>query len=208
MGRKMGRWLVNNIPSKSGKLLEVRGVSGNSVDRDRHLGFREIVEGPGNKFEVVEVVGNWDDGTAQKATADAVAVHKHFDGIYTQGGSTGVVRALIDTKHPFIPVSGEGENGFRKLCAQHAKEGLVCASAGQTPALVAIAMKAGLSALQGQKLPQLVSVPIPYVEHPNFKDGDNYFSSLSDNFFVANSFPACEVNFSATDIMAKTEENN
>ena len=43
----------------------------------------------GKKFEVIEVVGKWDDGTAQKVTADAIAIHKHFVGIYTQGGSTG-----------------------------------------------------------------------------------------------------------------------
>ncbi len=208
MGRKMGEWLVRNIPAKSGKILEVRGLPGNSVDRDRHQGFRAVMEAPGNKFEIVEVVGNWDDGTAQKVTADALAVHKKFDGIYTQGGSTGTVRALIDAKHPFIPVSGEAENGFRKLCAQHAKDGLVCASAGQSPGLVAISMKAAIEALQGKVLPQMISVPLPYVEHPNFKAGENYYPDLSDNFFTPNEFPPCNVNITATEIMSKNETNN
>lgn len=208
MGRKMGEWLVRNIPAKSGKILEVRGLPGNSVDRDRHLGFRAVMEAPGNKFEIVEVVGNWDDGTAQKVTADALAVHKKFDGIYTQGGSTGTVRALIDAKHPFIPVSGEAENGFRKLCAAHAKDGLVCASAGQSPGLVAISMKAAIEALQGKALPQMISVPLPYVEHPNFKAGENYYPDLSDNFFTPNEFPPCNVNITATEIMSKSETNN
>lgn len=207
MGRKMGDWLVRNIPSKSGKILEVRGLPGNSVDRDRHLGFRAVMEASGNKFEIVEVVGNWDDGTAQKVTADALAVHKKFDGIYTQGGSTGTVRALIDAKHPFIPVSGEAENGFRKLCAQHAKDGLVCASAGQSPGLVAISMKAAIEALQGKVLPQMISVPLPYVENPNFKAGVNYYPDLSDNFFTPNEFPPCNVNITATEIMSKNETN-
>src|SRR5579863_4681282 len=95
MGKMMGDWLVKNIPSHSGKILEVRGLPGNSVDRDRHLGFRDEMEAKGNKFDIVEVVGNWDDGTAQKVVADALAVHKHFDGMYVQGGSTGAVRALM-----------------------------------------------------------------------------------------------------------------
>ncbi len=208
MGRLMGRWLVKNLPSKSGKILEVRGLPGNSVDRDRHLGFREIMEASGNKFEIVEVVGNWDDGTAQKVTADAVAVHKKFDGMFVQGGSTGAVRALIDAKHPFIPVAGEAENGFRKLCAQHAKDGLLCASAGQSPGLVAISMKAAIEALQGKVLPQMIAVPIPYVEHPNFKAGQNYYPDLTDNFFTPNEFPPCNVNITATEIMGKSEANN
>src|SRR4030095_7795041 len=40
MGRQMGRWLDKNISSHSGKILEVRGLPGNSVDRDRPLGVQ------------------------------------------------------------------------------------------------------------------------------------------------------------------------
>ena len=205
MGRQMGRWLTKNIPAKTGKILEVRGLPGNSVDRDRHLGFREIMEASGNTFEIIEVVGNWDDGTAQKVVADAVAVHKKFDGMFVQGGSTGAVRALMDASHPFIPVSGEAENGFRKLCAEHEKEGLLCASAGQSPGLVAISIKAAIHALKGEPMPQYISVPIPYVEAPNFKAGDNFYPDLTDNFFTPNEFPPCNVNIKATEIMAKSE---
>jgi ribose transport system substrate-binding protein len=207
MGAIAGRWLVSHIPDKKGKILEVRGVPGNSVDRDRHVGFREIMEAKGNSFEIIEVVGMWDDGTAQKVTADAVAVHGKLAGVFVQGGSTGTVRALMDAKHPFIPVAGEAENGFRKLCAQHASEGLVCSSAGQSPGLVAIAMKAAVAGLQGETLPQYISVPIPLAEQPNFKDGVNYYSNLSDNFFTPNEFPPCNVNMTATEIMAKSEAN-
>jgi ribose transport system substrate-binding protein len=203
MGRIMGRWLVNNAGT-SGKILEVRGLPGNSVDRDRHLGFREVLESSG-KYDIVEVVGNWDDGTAQKVTADAIAVHGKFDGVYTQGGSTGTVRAMIDAGHPFVPVAGEAENGFRKLCAKHADEGLLCSSAGQSPGLVAIAAKTALTALQGEVLPQYVSVPIPLVEHPDFKAGENYYPDLTDNFFTPNEFPPCDVNITAKEIMAKSE---
>ncbi|MGD1879441.1 MAG: sugar ABC transporter substrate-binding protein [Kiloniellaceae bacterium] len=203
LGRIMGRWLVKNA-GPSGKILEVRGLQGNSVDRDRHIGFREVLESSG-QYDVVEVVGNWDDGTAQKVTADAIAVHGQFDGIYTQGGSTGTVRALMDAGHPFIPVAGEAENGFRKLCAEHASEGLLCSSGGQSPGLVAIAAKTAIAALQGEVLPQYVSVPIPLVEHPNFKAGENYYPDLGDNFFTTNEFPPCDVNITAKEIMSKSE---
>jgi len=207
MGVKSGEWVVKNIPSKSGKLLEVRGLPGNSVDRDRHLGFRKAVEAPGNKFEVVEVVGNWDDGTAQKATADALAVHGKFEAVFTQGGSTGSVRAMMDAKHPFVPMAGEGENGYRKLIAKHAGEGLKGLSYSQSPGLVSISMKAALSALEGNPMPQLISVPIPVVDYTTLKDNVNYWSNLSDNFFAANEFPACGVNVTAPEIMAKDAKN-
>ena len=208
IGTQSADWLIKNVPSKTGKVIEVRGLPGNSVDRDRHLGFRKVMEAPGNKFEIVEVVGNWDDGTAQKVVADAVAVHKKFDAMFVQGGSTGAVRALIDAKHKMIPVAGEAENGFRKLCAANAKDGLLCASMGQSPGLVAISMKAAVAALQGKVMPQLISVPIPQSSHPDFKAGVNYFPDLTDNFFTTNEFPACGVNLKATDIMSKDEKNS
>ena len=208
IGSQSGDWLLKNLKTRTGKLLEVRGLPGNSVDRDRHLGFRSVVEGTGNKFEIVEVVGNWDDGTAQKAVADAVSVHKHFDAMFVQAGSTGAVRALMDAKHPLIPVAGADENGFRKLCAANAKDGLLCASIGQSPGLVAISMKAATAALQGKVVPQMISVPIPQASDPDFKAGQNYYPDLTDNFFTTNEFPACGVNLTAKDIMANDEKNN
>jgi len=207
LGRMNGRWLRQQLGDKTeGKILEVRGLAGNSVDRDRHIGFREVME-KGTHFQFVEVVGNWDDGTAQKVTADAVAVHGKFDAVFTQGGSTGTVRALMDAHHPFVPIAGEAENGYRKLIAQHAKEGLKGISIGQSPGLVAISIKAAITALQGNPMPQLISVPIPAADYTQLKDGVNYWSNLSDNFFTPNEFPPCGVNITATEIMAKDEKN-
>ena len=48
-----------------------------------------------------------------------------------------------------MPFAGEGENEFRKQIAEYSKDGLKGLSYGQSPALVAIAMKAAISALQG-----------------------------------------------------------
>ena len=174
----------------SGDILEVRGLPGNSVDRDRHLGFREVMEAAPNKFNITEVVGNWDTGTSQKVTADALAVHGHFDGIFSQGGDDGTVQAMMDAKHPFVPFAGEGENEFRKQIAEHDKDGLKGLSYGQSPALVAISMKAAISALQGNVMPQLISIPIPVATYKTLKAGENYWPDLKANFFAAEPVPA------------------
>ena len=122
LGVLWANWLVKHLPD-GGKILEVRGVAGTSVDTDRHNGIHETLDASGKKWDVVEVVGKWDDRTAQKVTADAIAVHKQFDGITAQGGDTGVVQAMIDAKHPFVPFGGETENGFRKFCAEARRRG-------------------------------------------------------------------------------------
>lgn len=208
MGVMSAEFLLKELgPSPSGKILEVRGLPGNSVDRDRHLGFREVMEKQAPNLEIVEIVGNWDDGTSQKAAADALAVHGQFVGAFTQGGSTGLVRAFLDAGHPMIPMAGEGENGFRKYIAQYKDKGLKGLSYGQSPGLVAISMKAALAALEGNPMPQLISVPIPYADYNTLEDGKNYWSNLTDNFFTPNEFPPCDVNVTAVEIMAKTADN-
>ena len=206
LGEYWADWLIKKIPD-GGKVLEVRGVQGTSVDRDRHDGIQETLAASGKPWETVEVVGKWDDGTAQKVVADAIAVHKNFVGVTVQGGSTGTVRAMMDGGHPFVPVGGETENGFRKLCAAHSGEGLTCASAGTGPAQVAVAIKTAIAALEGQVIPQSIKLPLAKVEDPNFKDGESYYSDQSDNFFVGNAFPTCGINFTAQEIMGQSEEN-
>ncbi len=206
LGMYWADWLIKHVPN-GGKVLEVRGVSGTSVDRDRHDGLHEVLMKSGKKWDVVEVIGKWDDPTAQKVTADAIAVHKKFDAIAAQGGDTGIVQAMLDAKHPFVPFGGETENGFRKFCAKYGAQGLKCASAGTGPAQVAVAIKVAIAALEGKVLPQAIKLPLAKAEHPNLKDGTDFYGGQSDNFFVGNSFPTCGINFSAQEIMGQTEAN-
>jgi len=202
MGRMMGDWLNQTMKEKK-HVLEVRGVPGNSVDRDRHDGFRQaLASDPG--IQVTEVVGNWDDGTSQKAVADALAVNGSFDGMYVQAGSTGAVRAILDAHKPLIPVAGEGENGFRKQIAAQSKDGLLGESAGQSPALSAVALKAAITALQGTPVPEEIRVPIPVANYKTLAAGTNYFPELSDTFFAAHDFPLCGVNLTAQQITGQT----
>ncbi len=69
MGKQWGEFLDKQLGGK-GKVLEVRGLQGNSTERDRHVGFRQVMDAPGKKYEVIEVVGSWDDGKAQKDRSD------------------------------------------------------------------------------------------------------------------------------------------
>ena len=206
LGVLWAKWLAGHLPS-GGKVLEVRGVAGPSVDTDRHNGFTKTLDETGKKWNVVQVYGKWDDAVAQKATADAIAVQGHFDGISAQGGDTGVVRAMIDAKHPFVPFGGETENGFRKFCAQYGAQGLKCTSAGSGPAQVAVAIKTALAALDGQTVPVAIKLPLDVTDDSKLKAGANYFPNESDNFFVGNSFPTCGINFSAQEIMTQSQGN-
>lgn len=210
MGRMWAQFALDELKAKgvtSGKILEVRGLPGNSVDRDRSIGINEVIAADGGDWEVVSVVGNWDDGTTQKVVADAIAVHGEFAAVVGQGGSNGVIQALKDANHPWVPVAGESENGFRKAIAEYSDDGLKGISIGQSPGLVAIAMKAAISALEGNVMPQLISVPLPVATYKELEDGKNFWSDLPDNFFTVNEFPPCGVNISGPAIMSKDESD-
>ena len=210
MGRMWAEFMLKELAAAGvteGKILEVRGLPGNSVDRDRSIGINEVIAASGGKWEMVSVVGNWDDGTTQKVVADAIAVHGQFDAVVGQGGSNGVIQALKDAGHPWVPVAGESENGFRKAIAEYKDEGLKGISIGQSPGLVAVAMKAAVSALEGNPMPQLISVPLPVADYTTLEDGKNFWSDLPDNFFTVNEFPPCGVNISGPAIMAKDESD-
>lgn len=206
LGILWANWLIKHLP-EGGKILEVRGVAGHPVDGIRHEGIHETFAASGKKWDVVEVVGKWDDGVAQKVTADALATSGPFDGVTGQGGDTGIVQAMIDAKHPFVPFGGETENGFRKFCAKYSAEGLKCSSAGSGPAQVAVAIKTAITALEGNVVPQAIKLPLAIVEDPNFKEGTDFYPDQSDNFFVGNSFPTCGIDIKAIEILGQSKEN-
>jgi len=78
IGVYWAKWLDKHLPN-GGKILEVRGIPGISADRDVHEAIHETLDKTGKKWDFIEVYGKWDDPTAQKVTADAIAVHGHFE---------------------------------------------------------------------------------------------------------------------------------
>ncbi len=172
------QFVYDNMPEKKGKVLEIRGLPGNSVDRDRSIGFHKVFDNkPG--IEIVTVVGNWDDGTVQKVVSDAIATQGPFAAIVTQHGATGLMNALNDAKHPKIPLGTSGENGSLKMIHDQGWTSIVRV---QSPLLAVVAMQAAIAELQGHPVPQLIELPVPTTYSKDLKDGVNYSTKLPDNF--------------------------
>ena len=201
LGRFWAEWLVRALP-RGGRLLEVRGLPGTAVDRDRHDGARAVLDASGGHWDTVEAWGRWDDAAARAAVAEALAGGQRFDAVMAQAGDNGVLRALAEAGHPFVPYGGENENGFRKACARLGDAGLRCASGGTGPAQVAVALKTALAALEGKVVPQSIRLPLATVTHPDFQDGRDYHADLPDGFFVGNAFPACGIALAPGEILA------
>src|SRR5215212_5481507 len=190
MGRRLAEFLV-----------EQTGGQGTGVDTERRQGAAEIWD-QNPDISIVEVVGDWDPGKAQTATATALAANPDFAGVWCQGGTDGVVRAFIDAGIPIPPVAGESENGFRKQMVEY-KDQFKGLSIGQSPGLVAVSMRAALSLLMGEPVPQAVSVPLPMATTDELVAGVNYFPDAPDNFFTTTAIPPCGVNLTFEEVDAQ-----
>jgi len=191
MGRRLAQFLVDETGGQ-GKILMVNGVAGTGVDTERRNGAQTVWDAnPG--ISVVEVVGEWDPGKAQTATATALAANPDIAGVWCQGGTDGVVRAFLDAGKPLVPIAGEAENGFRKQMVQYADE-MPGYSIAQTPGMVCVAIRTAISLLMGEPVPQAVSLPLPEAKTADLVAGVNYFPDGPDNFFTAIQVPDCGVN--------------
>ncbi|BCZ85589.1 hypothetical protein PTKU64_92640 (plasmid) [Paraburkholderia terrae] len=188
--------VVDMMPAKQGRLLEVRGPAGNSTDRDRHAGLTKVLSRY-KDIKVTEVTGNWDTGTVQKVVSDAIAVNGNFDAIVCQHGCAGVTSALKAARSPAIPVGGDAANGFVKGLIEQKLPGIsVSTSPGQGP----VAMQAAIALLQGKALPSLVNLPTPYALTKDMKPNVNYFPDLPDTLETVSGYANCGVQFSAAEM--------
>lgn len=184
------------------RVLEVRGLPGNSVDRDRSIGMHNVFERDG--VEIITVVGNWDTGTVQKVTADALATHGQFDAVIAQHGTQGVINALNDAGHPMVPMGIDGENGSRRLAVEN---GVPFMSVTQAPAMSAVAMYGAIALLQGHELPVLVSLPINQVSSDEVMEEVHYFKGLPASFNTGTGYPACFEPLSPEELGNQSSDN-
>jgi ribose transport system substrate-binding protein len=199
-GKTMADWLVKQL-NGTGKVFMITGVPGTTVDNGRNAGAHSVFDATPGIEVLGEQPGMWADGPAQTVMSTALAAFPEIDGIWCQGGTTGVIRAFMDAGRDFVPVAGEAENGFRKLAAEH---NIPIISVGQTPAMVAVSIKLAIDMLKdGIEVPQEINVPLPIVTSDTMVEGVDYAPDVKDNFFMAFQLPECGVLFTADQILAQ-----
>lgn len=177
----------------------VHGLAGTTVDNDQANGAMEVFKKHPD-MKIVEVYGNWDVGTNQKVTADALATNRNVAGVWGTEGATGALQAFLQVNAPLVPMTSESDNGFMMLAVKHKVPALVI---GQSPALVAVAMRAAIAALAGKTLPREASVPLNPVTTDEMKAGANYFPDLPGSFVTNISIPQCEVQIPVDAVVKK-----
>ncbi|MER7795968.1 sugar ABC transporter substrate-binding protein [Microbacterium sp. NPDC096154] len=173
-----------------GKIFMNRGVAGTSTDSVHYETARAVFDTYPGIEVVAEYYGDWDSSKSQQETAKALAAHPDIDGVWSQDGEAGVVKAL-EAAGLEIPVTGEGSNYFR----QRLSEGWPGVSSASPPAQAGVAMKVGLEILENgaEGMPKNIEMPLEWVttdtakpcEGTEFVDGCNFFPGEDDTFVTA-----------------------
>ena len=196
MGRQWAEFLVAHVPDGK-SILMVHGLAGTTVDNDQAAGAMSVFSRHPN-LKIINVYGNWDVGTNQKVTADALSTHHDIGGVWGTEGATGALQAFLQLNMPPVPMTSESDNGFMRLAAEHHVPVLVI---GQSPTLAAAGVLAAIASLSGKTLPQSASIPLSAVTLETMKSGVDYFPDRPSSFVTDINIPKCGITIPVADVV-------
>jgi ribose transport system substrate-binding protein len=197
------QWMVDTLGGK-GNVLINRGVSGFPADTDLYQGVRNVLDKNPDVKIVGEVYGKWDNAVSQQEITKALTAHPEVDGIINQYGTFGALQALINMQHPLIPMTGQGENGWRIAMLQMKDKGLKGVSAGDPSVIGAYAIKIAYQILEGNPPKEKrIPVEVPVVTSEDLKEGVNVFPNLSPTIDAVTDIAGANLGLTIEDGMSK-----
>jgi ribose transport system substrate-binding protein len=197
------QWMVDTLGGK-GNVLINRGVSGFPADTDLYQGVRNVLDKNPDVKIVGEVYGKWDNAVSQQEITKALTAHPEVDGIINQYGTFGALQALINMQHPLIPMTGQGENGWRIAMLQMKDKGLKGVSAGDPSVIGAYAIKIAYQILEGDAPKEKrIPVEVPVVTSDDLKEGVNVFPNLSPTIDAVTDIAGANLGLTIEDGMSK-----
>jgi ribose transport system substrate-binding protein len=197
------QWMVDTLGGK-GNVLINRGVSGFPADTDLYQGVRNVLDKNPDIKIVGEVYGKWDNAVSQQEITKALTAHPEVDGIINQYGTFGALQALINMQHPLIPMTGQGENGWRIAMLQMKDKGLKGVSAGDPSVIGAYAIKIAYQILEGNPPKEKrIPVEVPVVTSEDLTEGVNVFPNLSPTIDAVTDIAGADLGLTIEDGLSK-----
>lgn len=172
MGRNQLDFLAKKIPD-GGKLLEIRGLAGVSVDDEIHAGIEEGVKTHSNFTIVGSVNGDWAQDVAQKAVAGILpSLPEDIVGVVTQGGDGyGAAQAFAAAGRtmPTI-IMGNREDELKWWKEQKDANGYETYSVSIAPGVSTLAFWVAQQILDGADVPKDLVVPLVEVTQDNLEE--------------------------------------
>jgi ribose transport system substrate-binding protein len=199
IGRIHAQWLADALGGK-GDVIVNRGVSGFPADTNLNAGMTAVLKKYPDIKVVAEVYGKWDNAVSQQELTKALTANPKVDGILNQYGTYGALQALMSLNRPLIPMSGQGENGWRQAMLQYKDKGLKGVSAGDPSVIGAYAVKIAYDILSGKPpADKVVNVPVPTVSTDGLKAGLNVFPDLPPTLDADTDIPGANLGLAIQD---------
>lgn len=203
IGRIHAQWLADTLGGK-GNVVINRGVSGFPADTNMNNGMTEVLAKYPDIKVVGEVYGKWDNAVSQQELTKVLTANPNVDGILNQYGTYGALQALLNLNRPLIPMSGQGENGWRIAMLDYQDEGLKGVSAGDPAVIGAYAIKIAVEILEGKKpAERFVEAPVPTTTTDTLKVGVNVFPDLSPTLDADTDIPGADLGLTIDDAVKK-----
>lgn len=161
------QYLVNLLHGK-GNIFFAHVAPGVPADKRHFDGAMSVMKKyPGMKI-IAEYYTAASDEQAQVETEKALAAHPDVDGVFSQPGELGVLKAFLASRPDrLVPIVGESSNGFRLALANPdlQERGFRGLSSGGTPAAAAYAFKLMMELLTKQRseLVHHIQIDLPWV---------------------------------------------
>jgi ribose transport system substrate-binding protein len=160
-----------------GNILEIRGMAGDSTDRDIHDGVIKALKAyPGLKI-VGTVYGQWTSTVAQKEVAGILPSLPQVDAVVTQGGDGYGAAQAFEASNRKLPIiiMGNRQDELQWWKEQHDKTGYETFSISATPSISEISFWVAQQILAGKQVPKKITVPLLRIDQP---DLDAYLKTI------------------------------
>lgn len=165
MGGIQVDYLAKRLPD-GGKLLEIRGLPGTSVDEEIHAGIDAGVKTHPNFSIASSVQGDWTQTVAQKAVAGVLPSLPPIVGVVTQGGDGyGAAEAFKAAGRPTpIIVLGNRQDELQWWKEQRDANGYETMSVSIAPGVSTLAFWVAQQILDGKQVPKDLTVPFLQID--------------------------------------------
>ena len=161
MGEQMTDFIADVVGGE-GKLLEVRGVAGVSVDEDIAKGVQNAMERHPDLEIVASVNGNWAPNVTQKEVSAILPSLPEIDAVISQGGGFGAVQAFRAAGREVPPVVfGNYSEEFEAWAElMEADPDYRTISMSSAPGVASAAFWVAQQVLAGKEVPKEMRIPL------------------------------------------------
>ncbi len=182
-GQVGAQWLVQQLHGHGNIVINLGGA-GAPVTTEMDDGALSVF----NKYPDIHIIdtmySNWDAATAEQNFSTAIASYPNINGIWSEGGSYGIISAFQNAHRSLVPTTGRGSNGFRLAMLNPTLKaaGFRGFSVGQPPLLGALGLEYAVKILEGQKVPHHVWTSAATATSSQLQLGVNVFKNFPPSY--------------------------